>query len=47
MEVSRYLILHYVEEEEDRKDVVYKEIIRNFYNNSIFGVYKRSDLSFA
>jgi len=41
MEISVSSILLYVEEEEDRIDIVYKERIREFYNNLDFRVYKR------
>ena len=41
MEISVSSILLYVEEEEDRIEIVYKERIREFYNNLDFRVYKR------
>jgi len=40
MEISTSSISHYVEEEEGKKEIVYKGIIKEFYINSNFSVYK-------
>ena len=46
MEISGLFILHYVEEEEELIEIVYKEKSKVFYINSNLGVYKGLDLSF-
>jgi hypothetical protein len=40
MEISRSYISHYIEEEEDRIEIVYKERIKDFYISSDLRVYK-------
>ena len=46
MEISGLFVLHYVEEEEELRKMIYKDKIKNFYIKSILEVYKVADLSF-